>query len=88
MATLSDEIVKILAEAQSSIQCHQRLLKNLQALHDQHSDELEEFFDAYFKPLSNALVVFKREPSVQRVIEFTAKFAISTGTKSSSGKAT
>ncbi len=78
MATLSEKIVQILTESQSSAHSHQKLLKSLQALHDQHADELEAFFAAYFKPFSNALVVFKREPTVQRVIEFTAKFAIST----------
>ncbi|XP_064383727.1 condensin complex subunit 3-like isoform X2 [Halichondria panicea] len=81
--SLSEEIVAVLKESQSNVHSHQRLLKTLRGLHDKHTDDLEGFFEAYFKPFSNALVVFKREAAAQRVIELTAKFAISTAQQES-----
>ena len=88
MPSLSEEIVGVLKESQSNVHSHQRLLKTLRVLHDKHTDDLEAFFEAYFKPFSNALVVFKREPAAQRVMEFTAKFAISTAPESPESRET
>ena len=68
-------IIEVLDKAQDSTVHHPRLLKSLRALHDQ--TDLEEFLEAFVTPLCAALVVVKKEPVVERVLEFVAKFAAS-----------
>ena len=81
--TLSESIIQVLSEAQSSLHHHQRLLKTLKALQDKH--EVVEFFQAFFQPFSNVLVIYKREPVAERVIDFVAKYAASVAPKLSEG---
>ena len=76
MPSLSEEIIKVLSESQNNVHSHQKLLNSLAKLHEKN--ELELFFEKFFKPFSKVLVVYKREPAALRVIEFVAKFAIST----------
>lgn len=75
--TLSESIIKVLTESQNSLNSHQRLLKSLTATYKKEEDP-NSFFEAFFPPFSNVLVVFKREPAVERVIDFVAKFAVLT----------
>lgn len=70
-----ETIIEALDKAQDSTVHHSRLLKSLRALHDQTG--LEEFLEAFVTPLRVALVVVKKEPVVDRVLEFVAKFAVS-----------
>lgn len=73
---VKEGIIQILNDSQSSLHNHQKLLRKLKALYEQHQNE-EDFFETFFLPFTNALVVYKREPAVERVIDFVAKFAVS-----------
>ena len=68
-------IIEILDKAQTSIVHHAKLLKSLKVLHDE--TDLEEFLEAFVTPLRAALVVVRKEPAVERVLEFAARFAAS-----------
>ena len=83
--SLTEIITKVLSECQSSLSCHQRLLKSLTAVYKKEEDSAV-FFEAFFTPFSNVLVVFKREPAVERVIEFVAKFAVLTAPREEEGR--
>jgi len=72
---LQNKIVEALDKAQSSVVYHPKLLKSLKTLHDK--TEAVVFFEAFIQPLCAALVVYKREPVVERVLDFVAKFAAS-----------
>ena len=74
-ATLLDKIVAVLDKAQRSAVRHPKLLESLKELHD--ATEVVAFFEAFMQPLCAALVVYKREPAAERVMEFVAKFAAS-----------
>jgi hypothetical protein len=74
---VKEGIIQILNDSQSSLHNHQKLLRKLKALYEQHQN-VEDFFETFFLPFTNALVVYKREPAVERVIDFVAKFAVST----------
>lgn len=74
---LKESIIEVLSDSQSSLHNHQKLVKKLKAVHDKCGD-LEEFFQTFFPPFTNALVVYKREPAVERVVDFVAKFAVAT----------
>ena len=77
--TLSESIIQVLSEAQSSLHHHHRLLKTLKVQQDRHG--VAELFQAFFQLFSNVLVVYKREPAVERVIDFVAKYAVSVAPK-------
>ena len=74
--TLREKIIEALDKAQCSIMHHPKLLKSVKALHD--AAEVVAFFEAFIQPLTAALVVFKREPAVERVMDFVAKLAAAT----------
>ena len=52
---------------------HAKLLKTLRALHD--ATDLHQFLEEFLGPLHVALVVARKEPAVERVLDFVAKFA-------------
>ena len=81
---LREDIIQVLTDSQSSLHNHQKLLKKLKALYDQCQDA-ESFFETFFVPFTNALVVYKREPVVERVIDFVAKFAVATAPSKKQG---
>lgn len=83
--TLQEDIVKLLDNAQSSLHHHQKLLKAFRELYDAH-DPIT-FFEAFFGPFTNVLPVYKREPAVERVVDFVTKFATSVASKAPEGKA-
>ena len=76
---LREDIIAILDEIQDGLYKYQKSLKSMRTLHDQHG--LDVFFQAFFTPFSNVLLVYKREPAVERVVDFVCKFAIALGTK-------
>lgn len=82
--TLKEGIIQILGDSQSSLHNHQKLLKKLKALYEQ-SQDVEGFFETFFVPFTNALVVYKRESAVERVIDFVAKFAVATAPSQKQG---
>lgn len=71
--SLQEGIIRVLTDAQSNLHHHQKLLKSLRSLHDKH--DVEEFFSTFFPPFSNVLLVYKKEPAAERVINFVAQFA-------------
>ena len=75
--SLKEDIIQILNDSQSNLHNHQRLIKKLKSLYDQCQDA-ESFFEAFFLPFANALIVYKREPTVERAIDFVAKFSVTT----------
>ena len=70
-----DGIIETLDKAQNSAVHHSKLLKSLKTLHD--ATDLDGFFDAFVTPLCAALVIAKKAPVVERVLDFVAKFAAS-----------
>ena len=75
MVDVQEDIIVALDKAQTSTVTHAKLIKTLRALHDQ--TDLYEFFQAFLTPLRAALVVVRKEPAVERVLDFAAKFAAS-----------
>lgn len=73
---LKNSIIEILDKAQTSTVHHPKLLKSLKSLHDE--TDLVQFFEAFIQPLCAALVIVKKQPVVERVLEFVAKFSAST----------
>ena len=66
---------EVLDKAQTSTVHHAELVKTLRALHDQ--TDLEEFFEAFLASLRAALVIVRKEPAAERVLDFVARFAAS-----------
>lgn len=73
---LKQQILDILNQAQAGLHHHRKLLKTLQELAEKTSDT-NHFFETFFAIFSNALIVFKREPAVERLVEFVAKYSMS-----------
>lgn len=71
---LPESIIRFLDEAQNSTSTQHKLVNGLVALYDR-TDNPEGFFEAFFQPFSNLLLVYKREPAVERVVTFISKFA-------------
>lgn len=72
MPSRYDSVRSVFEQAQRSFQQH-KLLVDLKKLHDKSSPD--EFLESFLLHLKNAMVVFNREPAVERVIEFVAKYA-------------
>lgn len=73
MPSRYDSVRSIFEEAQRGFQHHRKLLTELKKLHDKSSED--EFQESFLWHLKHAMVVFNREPAVERVIEFAAKYA-------------
>lgn len=72
MPSRYDSVRSVFEEAQRSFQ-HRKLLTELKKLHDKSSSD--EFLESFLEHLKHAMLVFNREPAVERVIEFVAKYA-------------
>lgn len=72
---LRSSIIETLDKAQNSTVHHPKLLKSLKSIHD--DTDLVQFFEAFIQPLCAVLVIFKKEPVVERVLDFVAKFSAS-----------
>ena len=73
MPSRYDSVTSVFEEAQRGFQHHKKLLTELKKLHDKSSQD--EFRESFLWHLKHAMVVINREPAVERVIEFTAKYA-------------
>ena len=71
---LRENIIRFLDEAQGSASTQHKLVNGFAALY-RKTDDHKKFFEAFFQPFSNILVVYKREPAVERVVAFVVKFA-------------
>ena len=73
---LSEAIIRCLDEAQDNVSSHPKLAKILFALYGRQ--EPDKFFQVFFPPFSNVLLVYKREAAAERVISFVSTFAVTT----------
>ncbi|XP_078359066.1 condensin complex subunit 3-like [Oculina patagonica] len=67
-----DSVTRVFEKAQRGFQHHNKLLTELKKLHDKSSQD--EFQKSFVWHLKHAMVVFNREPAVERVIEFVANY--------------
>ncbi|KAK3582660.1 hypothetical protein CHS0354_001712 [Potamilus streckersoni] len=65
----------IFDECQNGLNCHSKMLKNLQKVYDKM--EFEAFWLEFSHYLKYPMVVYKREAAVERVVDFITKFATS-----------
>ena len=72
MPSRYDSVRSVFEEAQRGFQHHKKLFTELKKLHDKSSQD--EFKESFLWHLKHAMVVFNREPAVERVIEFVAKY--------------
>ena len=73
MPSRYDSVTSVFEEAQRGFQHHKKLLTELKKLHDKSSQD--EFQESFLWHLKHAMVVFNREPAVERIVEFVAKYA-------------
>ncbi|KAJ8316952.1 hypothetical protein KUTeg_004856 [Tegillarca granosa] len=65
-------IKDVFMQCQNGMQCHAKMMKSLQKQYE--SMELPEFWSEFSHYLKYSLIVYKREPAVERTIDFVAKF--------------
>ena len=73
MPSRYESVRSVFEEAQRGSHHHKKLLMELKKLHDKSSQD--EFQESFLFHLKHAMVVFTREPAVERVIDFVAKYA-------------
>ncbi|EDO49280.1 predicted protein, partial [Nematostella vectensis] len=64
----------VFEEAQRGFQLHAKLIRSLKKIQDSSESE-DDFRETFLKHLTHAMIVFKREPAVERIMEFVAKYA-------------
>ncbi|XP_065184105.1 condensin complex subunit 3-like [Sycon ciliatum] len=74
-------LLETFQQSQKSVQRHNQLVGKLKKAHVGCKD-YKHFNEEFFKCLQHALVEFKREPAVERVLDFAVQFSISTATES------
>ncbi|XP_052772230.1 condensin complex subunit 3-like isoform X2 [Mya arenaria] len=74
-ATMGDRtrIKEVFTQCQTGLQGHGKLMKTLSKVYEK--TDFGEFWSEFSHCLKYAMVIFKREPAVERVIDFVAKFA-------------
>ncbi|XP_072041085.1 condensin complex subunit 3-like [Amphiura filiformis] len=72
----SKTIHEAFVECQTTTAVHTKLISGLKKTYDKTEDK-DTFHQEFLQHLKYALIVFKREPAVERVLEFAAKFAAS-----------
>ena len=82
---LTESIIRGLEEAQNSANNHPKLIATFLTLYEK--TEADVFFRAFFPAFSNILLVYKREPAVERVVTFVTSFAVQTAPREKNGKA-
>ena len=75
MGELRQEIISLLNKVEDGLQ-HKKLLQTFNALFEKTNNS-KVFFETFFVIFSNTLLVFKREPAAERLIDFVSKFAFS-----------
>lgn len=65
-------IKDVFRQSQTGLQGHGKLMKTLNKIYDK--TEFDTFWAEFVRCLKYAMIVFKREPAVERVIDFVAKF--------------
>lgn len=83
---LSSKIIHVLNEAQNGLHQHHKLIRQLKNIFESDSPSVKQFFDLFYQPLVNILLVSKREPAAERLIEFVAKFIVVVSPKLQEGE--
>lgn len=73
---LKQKLIDLLNQAQTGLHHHRKLLKTLQQVAEK-TNNTQVFFETFFSIFCNVLLVFKREPAAERLVEFATKFAVS-----------
>lgn len=73
-------VLETFQQSQKSAQRHNQLASKLKKTHAVCKDP-SQFNQLFLKCLQHALVVFKREPAVERVLDFAVRFALLTGSE-------
>ena len=73
---LRNRVIDILTTAQGGQHHHRKLIKTFQSILKQDVSSVREFFESFYPPFSNVLLVQKREPAAERLIDFVAKLAV------------
>ncbi len=68
-------MTELFVDCQRGINAHGKLVKSLTQIYD--STPLDDFWEEFLRHVKRSFVVFKREPAVERTLEFVAKFATS-----------
>lgn len=71
-----ETVRSVFEEAQRGFQHHGKLIRALKRIQNGFSSA-EEFLTSFIDHLRHAMIVFKREPAVERIIEFVAKYSTS-----------
>ncbi|XP_033122987.1 condensin complex subunit 3-like isoform X2 [Anneissia japonica] len=72
----SKSMKEVFEECQKGVQSHNKLIKALKTTYEKTTDK-EAFREEFISFLKHAMIVFKKEPVVERTLEFAAKFAVS-----------
>ena len=75
---LEAALISVFNEAQNGKQFHNRQLTLLSQTFEEWSSSLNDFFETFFGLVQRILIVLKREPATERLVEFIARFAVST----------
>ncbi|XP_071792780.1 condensin complex subunit 3-like [Asterias amurensis] len=78
-------LLEVFGECQNGVHNHAKLTAALRSTYDKLEDKspFHQEFLSYFK---HALIIFKREPAVERTLDFVAKFAVSFANTEDSGE--
>ncbi len=77
---LSESIIGVLDGVQTSTTGHSKLLDSFTSLYEK-AQSPQAFYQAFFPPFSNVLLVYKRELAVEKVVAFVTEFAVKTSSK-------
>jgi len=75
---LREAVIAVFSDAQAGLHHQQKLRKSLKKVYDEGRTE-NEFLEVFIGLLKHALVVFKREPAVDRLINFAGYFVANSG---------
>jgi len=75
---LREAIIAVFSDAQVGLHHHQKLRKSLKKVYDERKTE-NEFLEVFLGLLKHAFFVFKREPAVDRLINFAGYFIANSG---------
>ena len=73
MMDITTQIRSVFTDAQHSMQARTKLVSRLQKV--AKGSDAENFFDVFTNCLKHSLVVFTRDPAVERTVEFIVAFA-------------
>ncbi|XP_074641099.1 condensin complex subunit 3-like [Tubulanus polymorphus] len=76
MSDTEEAMKDIFNECQKGLHSHGQLIKRLQKI--QAKVESNDFISTFINLMKHSMIIYKREPAVERTIDFIAKFTVST----------